>query len=66
MYFTDFVHDVLVLESNKTETSMPIGLFIKHEHGVFNLTKLLEIVFNVVQCSWSRKTTHENFFCPCH
>ena len=37
MNFTDFVNYIFAFKSNKSEASVSIGLFVKHEHGVFNL-----------------------------
>lgn len=37
MDFTDFVDYIFAFKSNKSEASVSIGLFVKHEHGVFNL-----------------------------
>ena len=34
---TDFVHNVFAFKGDKSEASVTIGLFIKHEHGILDL-----------------------------
>ena len=50
MNFTDFVNYIFAFKSNKSEASVSIGLFVKHEHGVFNLE--VKITFHQVEFSY--------------
>lgn len=44
MDFTHFVNNVLTLKGDKSKAPVTVGLFIKHEHGIFNLQKRKEMV----------------------
>ena len=50
MNFTDFVNYIFAFKSNKSEASVSIGLFVKHEHGVFNLE--VKITFHQFEFSY--------------
>lgn len=50
MDFTDFVDYIFAFKSNKSEASVSIGLFVKHEHGVFNLE--VKITFHQFEFSY--------------
>ena len=39
MNLTDFIDDILTLKGDESKASMPIRLFVEHEHGIFNLQR---------------------------
>lgn len=62
MNLADFINDILVIKSNKAETSVAVCNFVVGQHGILDMTELLEVGTDVFQAGRRRQSTHKDLF----
>lgn len=62
MNFTNFIHNIFIIERNKTESSMTACDFVIGQHGFFDFAELFKICSYIFQTCGSWQSSNKYLF----